>query len=240
MQSIIAYNYSGLIGASTNQINTIANTWSGNNINQSKSQQISGSIQEIEKGLKTLLNYTKTLSIANVQSIFEAIQQTEQFKQQNVEILDLRKTEFNNEMNAIITQVQILKNLFVQAQNIYTTINQLQNQALAIQNQRNNIAGLHGGNGCSLNYYKPVCDVLTNIIVILITEAANINQGIQEIASYQSTQTDINNNLITVQPFIEIYQEFLTNEIGGEILQAKATINTFDISNDPNKTEIQK
>lgn len=240
MQSIIAYNYSGLIGASTNQINAIANTWSGNNINQSKSQQISGSIQEIEKGLKTLLNYTKTLSIANVQSIFEAIQQTEQFKQQNVEILDLRKTEFNNEMNAIITQVQILKNLFVQAQNIYTTINQLQNQALAIQNQRNNIAGLHGGNGCSLNYYKPVCDVLTNIIVTLITEAANINQGIQEIASYQSTQTDINNNLITVQPFIEIYQEFLTNEIGGEILQAKATINTFDISNDPNKTEIQK
>ena len=43
-----------------------------------------------------------------------------------------------------------------------------------------------------------------------------------------------------MKPFIEINQAFTPANIFGEITQTKNTMNTFDVSNDPNKKERNK
>lgn len=106
--------------------------------------EISGNIQEINKGLATLRSYINTVSIRNVHYLFENIIQTEKYKNQNVEILESWKTNIITELNTINNKINEFKTQFTQARGTYNTLSQINNIA-AIQTKRNNIASLQGG-----------------------------------------------------------------------------------------------
>ena len=240
MQQIIAFNPILLTGYSSTQVTQLANTRSGNNINAPKSLDMKNRIQKVNEGLETLLNYVNTLSINNVLMSFDAIIQYENFKNQKVEILDTWKTDINQNLNYITADVNALKSTFTQARGIYNTLGNLTNNILVLQGQRTAIATLQWWYGCSSSYYKPVCDVLDNLISTLQTNLTDINDKLYKIHSYQNGETDQYGNQITVQPFVEINQEFTAPEIFTEIAQTQTTMNTFDVSTDPDKKEISK
>ncbi len=238
INQIIAYPYTNLSWASSATITNLANTRNNYGINYTKMMEISGNIQEINKGLATLRSYINTVSIRNVHYLFENIIQTEKYKNQNVEILESWKTNIITELNTINNKINEFKTQFTQARGTYNTLSQINNIA-AIQTKRNNIASLQGGYWCSATYYKSICDVLDTIIG-LTTTITEINEKIDKIESYQSTATDQRGGYITVAPFTEINTIFNENEIGGEIIATTTILDTFSTTTDTEKTEIKK
>ena len=215
-----------LPGMSSTQVANMANTWSGNNITPTKALDVKDRIVKVNDGLESLLNYMNTLSISNVLLSFDYIIQYENFKNQKVEILDTWKNSITSEFNYITTNVNQLKSTFAQARNTYNTIGNLNSNlaivaALTLKKAGIGAAALCGTPplpcGCDASHYKVMCDVIDNLIATLNADrnitGSIINDKIDKISSYENGETNQYGGQITVQPFVEINDEFIANEI---------------------------
>lgn len=235
LQEIATFNPRSIIGQSQTWIANKANDRSGKNFTLSKITELTGRINKINEGLDSFNDYIGNLSINTTLFYLNDIIQSERFKNQNVEILDTRKTAIAQDMNDINTHVNTLKWTFTNARWIYNTIGQINTTYLAtVSTQRALIASFHTGAGCTPSYYKAICDVLDNIYTTMSSSVANdINDKIDKIHNYPGDNWQ-------VQPFVEINQLFSPTNISTEITQATAIINTFGVSTDPDKKEKNK
>lgn len=235
MQEITTFNPLSLYSMNSTQVAAQANDRSGKNLNSAKILEMTGRIQTINEGLDGLSNYINDLSINNTMLYFSNIIQNERFKNQNVEILDTRKNDMTQNMDTINANVNVLKSTFTTGRGIYNTITQINGAYIAgIITQRGAIALLQTGAGCTASYYKSICDVLDNIIAeVTVPTVIDLNDKIDKIHSYVGDNGQ-------VQPFVEINQSFSATNVASEIAQTKSTMNTFDISTDPDKKEINK
>jgi hypothetical protein len=66
-----------------------------------------------------------------------------------------------------------------------------------------------------VSHYKALCDVVDNLVTTLQADliGTGINDSIDYIQSYDNGETNEYGSTITVQPFTEINQEFISNEI---------------------------
>jgi len=77
---------------------------------------------------------------------------------------------------------------------------------------------------------------LDNLVHTLQTDL--IGTGVNDlITQMSSNQGDDNGTPVTVQPFVETNQAFSPASVSDEIAQVKSTMNTFDVSTDPDKKE---
>lgn len=243
MQAIISFNPASLIWYSSAQVTQLANTRSGTTINPTNIVEIQNRITKTNEGLDSLLNYINSLNIHNVWLSFTNIIQSENFKNQKVELLDSWKTNITQNLDYITANVNALKSTFSNARGIYNTIGQLNNTIVWLQAKKIAIGWVVTcwtpalPCGCDVSHYKTVCDVLDNLIVTLQGNLSDINDKLDKIHLY------VNNDFgtpATVQPFVEINQAFSPADIFGEITQIKNTMNTFSGSNDPDKKEKNK
>lgn len=232
IQEILTFNYNTLTSMSATQIANKANDRTNKNLNPTKLSDLTGKIAKVNNGLNTLLDYLNNLTLNTTATYIDNIIQSENFKKQKVEILNTRKSDFMTNLDAITTRLNVFKSAFASARGIYNTIGTIQDSTASIQAQRNNIANLQWGDGCTANYYKAICDVLDGIIA-LQTNIVDTNDQIDKIHSYPGDNGQ-------VQPFVEINWLFSSWEIFSDIVQTKTTINTFDVSNDPDKKEKNK
>lgn len=245
MQTIINFNPTLLQGYTATQIATLANTRSGNNMTIEKSNEIKNKITKTNEGLESLLNYMNSLNINNVWVAFTNIIQSENFKNQKVELLNSWKTNLTQNLDYIITNVNVLKSTFTNARSIYNTMGQINNTIFALGAKKTAIAWVAVCGtpavpcGCDNDHYKVVCDVLDNLIVSLQINLTDINDKIDKIHRYP-WDPDEHGIPITVQPFIEINEIFSSPDIFWEITQIKNTINTFSGSDDLEKKETSK
>lgn len=238
MQEIVTFNPLSLNSMSPAQVTAKANDRSGKNLNIAKINEITERIKKINEGLDGLSNYINDLSINNTVLYFDSIIQAERFKNQNVEILDTRKTDMTQNMDIINTNTNMLKATFTNARGIYNTISHLNNSIIGIVAQRTIINALDplclpNLCGCDANHYKPICDVLDNLVATLQGNIADLNDKIDKIHSYPGDYGQ-------VQPFVEINQSFSPTKVSTEIAQTKTTMNTFTVSSDPDKKEMNK
>lgn len=129
VQAILAFDNSGFLSMNSTQVANKANERSALTLDTAELLAISGTLKEIKDGLNALLNYMDTVSVANVQYLYDTIIQSEKYKNQNVEILADRKSDLTDELNAINTDIAALKAKFILAKNIYTTTAHIQNQS---------------------------------------------------------------------------------------------------------------
>ena len=73
---------------------------------------------------------------------FAGIIQSENFKNQKVEILDSWKTNLTQNLNYITTNVNALKSTFTNARGIYNTIGELNNNIAQIVAKKTAIGGV--------------------------------------------------------------------------------------------------
>lgn len=245
MQAIIAFNPTSLQGYSPTQLTQLANTRNENNINPTKSLEIKNRITKTNQGLEALLNYVNSLNINNVWIAYKNIIQSENFKNQKVELLDSWKTNITQNLEYITTNVNTLKSTFSNARGTYNTIGQLNNTIFAIQAKKTAIAEVVNcwtppqPCGCDASHYKEVCDVLDTMITTLQTEIFDINDKIEKIQSYPGDTNEYGTPTI-VQPFIEINQALSPADILWEIALIKSTMDTFSWSTDAEKKEKNK
>ncbi|MCX6825442.1 MAG: VCBS repeat-containing protein [candidate division SR1 bacterium] len=244
MQQIIAFNTNLLTGYSGGQVTQLANIRSGIMITPNKLFEINDRIIQTNEGLDVLFNYINSLSMNTVALSFAGIIQSENFKNQKVEILDSRKSNILQNMNYITANVATLKSTFTTARGIYNTIGLVNNNLAIIQAKRDAINALDESClpslcGCDISHYKPVCDVLDKLIVTLQTDLtahlanSGVNDKLTEIAQYQSSNG-------IVHPLLEINQAFSPAKVLGEMTQVKSTMNAFDVSSNPDKKEKNK
>jgi hypothetical protein len=130
---------------SSAQVAAKASDRNGKNLDQAKIQEMTGRIQKINEGLDGLSNYINDLSINTTVLYFSNIIQSERFKNQNVEILDTRKTDMTQKFDGINNNVNVLKATFTNANVIYSNIVHLNSIYIAgIIAQRAAIALLQG------------------------------------------------------------------------------------------------
>ena len=240
MQTIISYPYSGLLNMNSTQIAALATQRNTNNLNTDKINLINQKITKAKYWLESLLNYTKALSIDNIKYLISDIIQTEGFKWQKVEILQTRRESIFQNFGYISGNMADMKTTVITAQSLYNTIGDLQNNIYLLQAKRLSIAALHLWSWCSAWYYKPVCDVIDNLVSVMQWgQFATVNTNIDHIAQYTGDNDEYGNPTI-VQPFPEIIQELTTGAIFEEIQQIAGGIYTFDISTDADKKEINK
>ena len=109
MAEIMTFTASTLLGKDSTWITNKANERNEKNLNQTKLLELSGRIENINKGLDEWSEYIKSLSINTTLSYIDDITQAEKFKQQNVEILNTRKINILQLFNTINTNINILK-----------------------------------------------------------------------------------------------------------------------------------
>lgn len=235
-----------LLWYSATQIIQNVSTRSSIGIDTTKATDIKDKIAKTNEGLESLTNYISILNINNVWLAFSGIIQSEKFKNQNVEILDSRKTNITQNLEYITNNINILKNTFTNARGIYNTIWQLNNNIAGIQTKKtavNESVFCGSGNsiacGCDTNNHKNVCDSLDNLVATITTNITTLNEQLDKIHLYQG-DNDENGTPVTVQPFVEINQLFSPTSVSSEIAQIKALINTFEVSTDPEKKEKNK
>ena len=245
MAEISTFNHSTLLGQNTTWINNKANDRSEKNLNQTKILELSRRIQNINKGLDERSDYIDNISINNTLLSIDNSILSEQLKQQNIEILDTWKTHITQNLDEINTNINILKWTFTNAKNIYDSTEELNNSYLSsVITKKNQITNLHTGDWCTTTYYKAICNVLDTIINTLNTNITGttstinyFNEEINKIKSYTYTNDD---EVKIIKPFLKMNLSFTELNVSKEILQAKAKINRFDISNNPDKIEINK
>ncbi|MEI6672314.1 MAG: hypothetical protein WCL02_02910 [bacterium] len=80
-----------------------------------------------------MLNYINSLNINNAVGSFASIIQSENLKNQKVEILNTRKNNITQNLDYITTNINAFKTTFAQARGIYNTIGQLTTNITSIQ-----------------------------------------------------------------------------------------------------------
>jgi len=142
MLEITSFNEASLNSMTSAQIAAKASDWSGKNLNIAKILDMTGRIQNINKGLDGLSNYISDLNINTTMLYFSSIIDSERFKKQNVEILNTRKASIIQNFNIINVNTNILKATFTNARGIYNTIVPITNNIPGIIAKRANIAAL--------------------------------------------------------------------------------------------------
>lgn len=127
ISTILTFLPTNLLSMNSSQVANLANDRSGKNLNSAKITELTERISKASDGLDALLSFMNDLSINNVALAFNNIIQSEAFKTQKVEILDTWKTNMTHNLDSINTDVNILKSSFTNAQNIYNSIGNLNN-----------------------------------------------------------------------------------------------------------------
>ncbi|MEI6118607.1 MAG: hypothetical protein WCP92_05275 [bacterium] len=140
ISDILSYNNSGLLSMNPTQVIAKANERSGKNINLAKIQELSGRIEKTNEGLDSLFDYINSLSINNVGISFASIIKSENLKNQKVEILNTWKSDINQRLDDLTTEVGLLKSTFVSSRVLYNSIGQIQNSVLLLQGKKNSIS----------------------------------------------------------------------------------------------------
>lgn len=86
--------------------------------------------------MDALLDYMNDLNINTTSTYFSNIIQSENFKNQKVELLDTWKGQIKTNLDYITSNINAFKNTFTQARGIYNTIGQLNNNIAAIQTKK--------------------------------------------------------------------------------------------------------
>ena len=191
--------------------------------------------------MESLSDYVGGLNIDSVFSSFDAITQSENLKNQKVEILNTWKADITQNLNSITRDTIILKNTFTNARNIYNTITGFNSSyTSSVQAKRANIQVMRSGSGCSPTRYKAICDVLDSIAYTLGNNVTGINNKLAAIRSYPNGGNDDTGKPIITEPFVDIDKAFGATGILADIQTAKAVVDTFTISTDANKKEVSK
>ena len=116
-----------------------------------------------------------------------SIQQEEAIKYHPVEILTSRKTNILRTFSYINSQINRLKTAYLQSKTAYDNIERINIDTItSLQAKKTAITQLHGGNGCSSNYYANICTAIDTIIYGIQTAGTSINTQIDRIDTYEN------------------------------------------------------
>lgn len=210
LQTILSYPTTNLLTLNSTQAAALANQRNTINLTSAQVQVLNQRITNTAIGIQELLAYLEGLSIQNAQYLIDGIIQTQQLKNQTVELLGSRKTNASQNFSLISGNLNKLKTTFDTAHSLYNSIGELQNGILSLEAKRSTIAALHQSQGCSATYYKPICDMLWYLIqtqknIFTITDN-NINTKIDQIAQYSGRNEE--GTVLLSTPFVAISQQF--------------------------------
>ena len=172
------------------QIHTLAQQRSGNNIGPSSKQILTTYTSISLSGMESLGSYITSFNLEDIQAILENAIQSEALKDQKVEILTSRKSNIFTNFNYIQNNMGVLKSTFSNAKAIYDSTPRIEDTTTLLQTEKNNINHLQtcGSNYCGCaNKYKELCDTLASIIQATTNDRTGINESIDTIQAYSET-----------------------------------------------------
>lgn len=238
---IINFNINTLNNYDTQDINELAQTWKSHTISWATINAIQHTVQTIQTGLMIMGDIISSTNLNNSINYVSSIQQEEAIKHQQVEILTSRKTNILRTFSYINSQINRLKTAYLQSKTAYDNIERINIDTItSLQAKKTAITQLHGGNGCSSNYYANICTAIDTIIYGIQTAGTSINTQIDRIDTYENGERWPNNTLISIQPFVELAEAFENNEIRTQITYLQGKIQSFIQTSDENKKETTK